>query len=51
MIEIWWKALDVGVHAGNFLTDFCKAFDCIDHELLQVKFNPYGLNSKSLYFL
>ena len=34
MIEKWRKFLDIGGHAGALLTDFSKAFDCIDHELL-----------------
>ena len=49
MIEKWRKALDVGHHAEALLTDLFKAVDCIDHELLQEKFNDYGLNSRSLY--
>ena len=30
MIAKWWKALDVGEHAGTLLTDLSKAFDCND---------------------
>ena len=37
MIEKWRESLDAGGHAGAFLTDFSKAFDCINHELLIAK--------------
>ena len=30
MIAKWWKALNVGEHAGTLLTDLSKAFDCND---------------------
>ena len=51
MTEKWYKAPDVGDHAGALLTDFSEAFDRIGHELLLVKLNAYSLDSRSLYFL
>ena len=51
MMAKWWKALDVGDHAGALLTDLSKAFDCIDRGLVLVVLNPYGLDSRSKYFL
>ena len=33
------------------LTDFSKAFDCIDHNLLIAKRNPYGFEKRSLEFV
>ena len=49
--EVRRKAFDTGDHAGALLTDFSKTFNCIDHELLLVKLNFYGLHSRFLYFL
>ena len=42
------KVLDKRGFSGLLLTDFSKAFDCIDRELLISKLHPYSFNIKSL---
>ena len=37
MIEKWRKTLDSGGETGAVFTDFSKAFDCIDHQLIDSK--------------
>ena len=51
MIEKWQKFLDIGGHAGALLTDLCKAFHCIDHELLILKLHAYGFDTDVLKFI
>ena len=51
VIEKWHKFLDIGRHAGAFLTDLSKAFDCIDHEVLIAKPHAYGFDSDVLKFI
>ena len=51
MIEKWRRSLDSGGHAGAFLTDLLKAFDCINHKLLIAKLHAYGLDHGSLSFI
>ena len=49
-----WKlhqSLNSGGQAAAVLTDFSKAFDCIDRELLIAKLHAYGFNNSSLSFI
>ncbi|PFX34306.1 RNA-directed DNA polymerase from mobile element jockey [Stylophora pistillata] len=40
--------LDKDRVSGMILIDYCKAFDMVDHSILQQKLQVYGLDSKSL---
>ena len=51
MIEKLCKFFDIGGHAGALLTDFSKAFDCIDHKLLIAKLHAYGFDNDALKFI
>ena len=44
MIEKWRETLDGGGEKGAVLTDFSKAFDCIDHNFLIAKFEKQSIN-------
>ena len=52
LIEKWKKSLNSKGTFGALLTDLCKSFDCIPHELMIAKFDAYGfdLNSLTLVF-
>ena len=49
-VEKWLKTLDEGGKTGAVLTDFFKAFDCIDHHLL-ITLNVYGFERQSINFI
>ena len=51
MLETWKKAIDETKSAGAILTDWSKAFDCLNHDLLIAKFNAYGFDNSSLNFI
>ena len=51
MIGKWRQSLDSGGQAAEVLTDFPKAFYCIDHKLLIAKLNTYGFDNSSLNFI
>ena len=36
--------MDKGKILGASLTDFCEAFDCLDHNLVIAKLNTYGFS-------
>ena len=48
MLEKFKEALDRGNQFGALLTDFPKAFDCIDYKLLIAKLSEYGVLSSAL---
>ena len=51
LIENWKQALGENFVVGTVLMDLSKAFDCIPHDLLIVKFYAYGFSEKSAIFL
>ena len=51
MIEKWLKTLGKDGETAAVLTDLCKAFDCIDHNLLIAKLDVYGFEKQSIDFL
>ena len=51
MIEKWRKTLGKDEETAAVLTDLCKAFDCIDHNLLIAKLDVYGFEKQSIDFL
>ena len=48
MIEKWKDSVDSGGAFGALMTDLCKAFDCLHHELLIAKLDAYGFDIKSV---
>ena len=48
LLEKWKRAVDSGQIFAALLTDLSKAFDCLDHELLIAKLNPYGVSLPAL---
>ena len=48
VIETWRKCLDENKIVSVILMDLSKAFDCLPHDLLMVKLETYGLDTKAL---
>ena len=51
MIETWRKALDEKKFVGSLLTDFSKAFDCLNNNLLIAELAAYGFHTSALSFI
>ena len=48
MLETWKRSVNKGKVFGALLTDFSKAFYCLDHELLAAKLYAYGFSLPAL---
>ena len=48
LLEKWKRAVYSSQMFGAWLTDLCKAFHCLDHELLIVKRDAYGFSLPAL---
>ena len=48
MLEKLENGVDKGKCFEAFLTDLCKAFDCLSHKLLIAKLHPYGFDLPAL---
>ena len=46
--EKWKSAVDNQKRFGALLTDLCKVFDCLSHDLIIAKLNAYGFSIDSL---
>ena len=51
MLEKWKRSVKNRKMLRALLTDLLKAFDCLDHELLIAKLNPYGFSLTALKLL
>ena len=51
MLEKWKSAVNKRKSFGALLTDLCKAFECLSHELLLAKLHAYGFSIVALRFI
>ena len=47
-MEHWTKILDNGNDVDIINLDFCKAFDCVPHQLLLCKLKAHGITASEL---
>ena len=48
LLEAWQRELDESGYTGTFLMNLSKAYDCLPHDLIIVKFEAYGFDNISL---
>ena len=48
LLQRWQKELDNSGLVGTILMDLSKAYDCLAHDLINAKFEAYGLTKSSL---
>ena len=51
LLEKWQESIDQGLEFGILLTDLCKAFACLPHDLFVAKVFAYVLDDKALRFI
>ena len=51
MLVTWKTSADKGKNFCGLLADLAKAIDCLDHELLTAKLNPYGFSLPALLLI
>ena len=51
LLQKWQKELDSSGIVGTILMDLSKAYDCLPHDLIIAKLEPYGLDTNSLRFI
>ena len=51
LLEKWKNSVGQGKSFGALLIDLSKAFDCLNHELLNAKHNTYGFTLPALRLL
>ena len=47
----WQKCLDISRVVGTVLTDLCKTYDCLPHDLLIAKLVAYGFEKTALVLI
>ena len=50
LLKEWRKCLDNNYVVGGVLVNLSKAFDCVPHDLLIVKFEAYDINENLLAY-
>ena len=51
LLHSWQKELDNSGFVATILMDLSKVYDCLPHDLIIAKFEPYGLSQNSLKLL
>ena len=51
LLHSWQKELDNSGFVATILMDLSKVYDCLPHDLIIAKFEPYGLSKNSLKLL